>query len=77
MFSCEICEAFKNTFYYRTLPVAASENNEQQQVSEDFANICYKKVSPILLHEFINDLAICNHCNGTLLLVEDSYYFGN
>ena len=24
MFSCEYCEIFKNTFFYRILPVAAS-----------------------------------------------------
>ena len=26
-FSCEFCDIFKNTFSYRTPPVAASENN--------------------------------------------------
>ena len=25
VFSCEFCEIYKNTYYYRTLPVAASE----------------------------------------------------
>ena len=25
MFSCEFCKIFKNTVFYRTLPVAASE----------------------------------------------------
>ena len=77
MFSYEICELFKNTFFYRTFPVAASENNEQQQLSEGFANICYKIVSPILLQELINDFAVCKHCSGTLLLAEDSHDFGN
>ena len=57
--------------------MAASENNEQQQLSEGFANICYKIVSPILLQELINDFAVCKHCGGTLLLVEDSHDFGN
>ena len=71
MFSYEICELFKNTFLYRTPPVAASENNEQQQLSEGFANSCYKIVSPILLQELINDFAVCKHGSGTLLLVED------
>ena len=33
VFSYDICELFKNTFFYRTSPVAASENNEQQQLS--------------------------------------------
>ena len=28
MFSCEICESFKNTFFYRTPPVAASEQTQ-------------------------------------------------
>ena len=77
MFSYDICELFKNTFFYGTLAVAASENNEQQQSSEGFANICYKIVSPILLQELINDFAVCKHCSRTLLLVEDSLDFGN
>ena len=48
------------------------ENNEQQQLSEGFANSCYKIVSPILLQKLINDFAVCKHCSGTLLLVEDA-----
>ena len=51
--------------------MAASENNEQQQLSEGFANSCYKIVSPILLQELITDFAICKYCSGTLLLAED------
>ena len=51
--------------------MAASENNEQQQLSKGFANICYKIVSPILLQELINDIDVCKHCSGTLLLVKD------
>ena len=27
MFSCEFCEIFKNTFFYRTPPVAPSANS--------------------------------------------------
>ena len=77
MFSCKICELFKNTFFYRTPPVAASENNEQQQLSEGFANICHKIVSTILPQELINDFAVCKHCSGTLLLVEDGHDFRN
>ena len=58
--------------------MAASESNEQQQLSEGFANICYKINSPILLQELINDSAVvCKHCIQTLLLVEDSHDFGN
>ena len=71
---------FSEHLVYRTLPVAASENNEQQQLSEGFANSCYKIVSPILLQELINDFAVCKHCSGTLLLVENvtsSHGFGN
>ena len=30
----------KNTSFYSTPPVAASENNEQQQLFEGFANSC-------------------------------------
>ena len=54
--------------------MAASENNEKQQLSEGFANIYYNillKVSPVLLQELINDFVVCKHCSGTLLLVED------
>ena len=54
--------------------MAASGNNEQQQLSEGFANICYKIVSPILLQELISDFAVCKNCSETLLLAED---FGN
>ena len=59
--------------------MAASENNEEQQLSEGFANSCYK-FSPILLQELINDFAVCKHCSETLLLVEDEtsrHGFGN
>ena len=28
VFSCDICENFKNTFFYRALPVAASGNGK-------------------------------------------------
>ena len=49
-----------------------NENNEQQQLSEGFANNCHKMVSPILLQELINNFAVCNHDSGTLLLVEDA-----
>ena len=80
MYSYEICELFKNTFFHRTPLVVASENNEQQQLSEVFANICYKIVPTILLQELINDFAVCKHCSGTLSLVEDvtsSHNFGN
>ena len=37
-----------------------NENNEQQQLSEGFANNCYKIVSSILLQELINSFAL-NH----------------
>ena len=56
-----------------------NENNEQQQLSEGFANNCYKIVSPIFLQELINGFAVCKHCSRTLLLVEDvasSHGFG-
>ena len=60
--------------------MAASENNEQQQLSESFANSCYEIVSPILLQELINDFVVCKHYSGRLLLVENvtsSYGFGS
>ena len=71
MFSYEICKLLKNTSFYRTPPVTASENNEQQQLFEGFANSCWKIVSPILLQELINDFPVCKHSSGKLLLVED------
>ena len=60
--------------------MAASENNEQQQLSEGFANSCYKIVSPILLQELINDFVACKHCGETLLFSENvtsNHGFGN
>ena len=71
---------FLKTSFLRTVPVAASENNEQQQLSVGFANNCYKIVSPIFPQELINDFGVCKHCSGTHLLVEDvpsSHGFGN
>ena len=56
VFSYEICELFKNNPFYRTFLVASSENNEQQQLSEGFANICYKIDSLFLLQELISVL---------------------
>ena len=54
------------------------DNDEQQQLYEGFANNCYKIVSPILLQELINNFAVRNHRNGTILLIEDvSKGFGN
>ena len=57
--------------------MATSEKNEQQQLSEGFGNICYKIVSPIFLQELTNFFAVCKHCSGTLLLVEDRHDFAN
>ena len=50
---------------------ATSGNNKLQQISEGFANSCNKILSPILLQELINEFAVCKHCNGTLLLVQE------
>ena len=36
IFSCDICKLFKEYIFYRTHPVAASENNDQQYLSEVF-----------------------------------------
>ena len=49
-----------------------SGNNEQQQLSEGFANSYCEIVSPILLQELVNNFAVCKHYSGTLLLVEDA-----
>ena len=32
LFSCEICEIFKNSFFYRTPPVAAPEQIQEVTV---------------------------------------------
>ena len=32
VFSCEICETFKNTYFHRTLPVAASDFSGNMQI---------------------------------------------
>ena len=43
-----------------------NENNEQQQLSEDFGNNYCKIVSSVM-----NNFAVCKHCSGTRLLVDD------
>ena len=73
----KLANFLRTPLFTETFPVAVSENNEQQQLSEGFANIYYKIVSPILLQELIYDFAVCKHCSETLLLVEDSHDFGN
>ena len=40
-----------------------NENNKQLQLSEGFANSCYKIASTILLQELINDFVVCKHCS--------------
>ena len=81
MFSYEICEQFKLTFFTEHLQWVLSKYNEQQKLFEGFANSCGKIVSPILIQKLINDFVVCKHCNETLLLVEDatnsSHGFGN
>ena len=76
----KFAKLFKSNFFYRTPPMAVSENNEQQKLSEGFANSCYTIATPILLQELINNFAIYKRCSETLLLVEDvisSHSFGN
>ena len=38
VFSCEFCEISKNTFFYKTPLVAASENNVTMQTTAKFAS---------------------------------------
>ena len=38
MFSCEICEFFQNSFFYRTPPVAASDNALCEEIN---ASCCH------------------------------------
>ena len=60
--------------------MAASKSNEQQQLSEAFANSCYKIVSLTLPQELINDFAVCKHYSGNFLfgeVVTSSHGFGN
>ena len=46
MFSCEICEIFKNTYFYRTPPVAASESKEIKQIGTGSENldVCFWEI---------------------------------
>ena len=53
-------------------------NSSSYRGGGGFANTSNKIVSPILLQKLINDFAVCKHCTGTFLLVEDvSYGFEN
>ena len=49
MFSCEFCEISKNTFFYRTLPVAVSVNfkNLKNIFLWSIAQIIYKNLSSV------------------------------
>ena len=68
---------FKEHIFYRTPPVAASENNEQQQLSEGFANKWYKIASSNLLQLMI--LPFASTAVEHLLFedVTNSHSFGN
>ena len=45
MFSCEICEAFKNTFLYRTSPVVASGHERKLYINLNvFLNLLSKNI---------------------------------
>ena len=58
--------------------MVASGNNEQQQLSEGFANSCYKIVQPVVLPNLINDFAVCKPCSGKLTFKDvTSHSFGN
>ena len=57
MFSYKIYELFKNTYFYKTPPLAAPENNEQQQLLRVLP-IVAKIVSPIPLQELIHSAKI-------------------
>ena len=61
--------------FLRTLKIiktkAASGNNKQQQLSEGFANSCYKIVSPILLQELIHNFVVCKRCSGIWRTVQE------
>ena len=55
-----------------------NENIKQQWLSQEFANIPYKIVSPVLLQKLINDFAVCKHCSGTFVEgVTSSHGFRN
>ena len=43
MFSCEICETFKNTFFYRTHPLAASKQDQQKLLKNNLAILVPKR----------------------------------
>ena len=60
-------QTFKEHSFLQKPPMVASENNDQQQLSESFAYSCHKIVQPILLQELINDFAICKHIVEQLL----------
>ena len=42
VFSYELCELFKNTFFYRAPLMAAYESNEQQQLFDGLLTVAKK-----------------------------------
>ena len=49
VFSWEICEIFKNTFFYRTTPVAASEQTQEISVVHCVAKWCSGHLAQVCL----------------------------
>ena len=49
VFSCEICEIFKNTFFYRTHPVAASEQTHEIYVVPCVAKVFFGHLAQVYL----------------------------
>ena len=47
MFFCEICDIFKNTFFDRTHPVAASEFLKSVGILDFIAKFSYKSIANV------------------------------
>ena len=72
VFSFEICEIFNNTFFYRTAPMAASE-----EVSGFFCLIFSLAVFPFLWHRFSNFWKEIRkgRCSGPFCIRFDHFVF--
>ena len=68
MFSSEICETFKNTYFYRTLPVTTFETKQNQTYSCLAANLLQISIENLYWNESHEEENKYIHASATDLL---------
>ena len=79
MFSCEFCEIFKDIFFYRTLPVIASETlwkrTDIRGLRKDTFSHLLTSLSPLLTSSFKNNYQLKKWSSLFPTLKSQSSYF--